>query len=98
MFDPGGVEIEPAEMEVNCVAETCLVPEATAAHLDHLDPAVDALCSTVVGFEHHGIDNAPEVIFDCPGNLLDGFEAASHCPGQPAHPGLGGPAATRVIP
>ena len=98
MFDPGGVEIQPAEMEVNRITEACLVSEAPAAHLDHLDPAVDALSSTIVSFEHHGIDNAPEVVFDCPGDLPDGFEAASHRPGQPAFPGPGGPAATGVIP
>jgi hypothetical protein len=59
---------------------------------------VNALGATVGGFEHHRIDNAPEVIFDCPGDLPDGFKAASHCPGQPALRGLGGSAATGVIP
>jgi len=98
LFDPGRVEIEPADMEVNCVAKTCLFPEATATHLDHLDPAVDALSPTVVGFEHDSIDNGPEVVFDYPGDLLDGVEAASHRPGQPAIPGTGAPAATGVIP
>ena len=98
MFDPGGVEIKSAEMEVNCIAETRFVPEARATHLDHLDPAVDALSTAIIGFEHHGIDNAPEVILDCPGDLLDGFKAASHRPDQPALPGPGGPAATGVIP
>lgn len=85
-------------MEVNCVAEALFIPEATAAHLNHLDQAIDALSTAIIGLEHHGIDDAPEVIFDCRGDLLDGFKAASHSPGQPAFPSLSGPDAAGVIP
>jgi len=68
-------------MEVNGVAEAVFVPEATATDLDHLDPAVDALGTAIVGSQEHSIDDAPEMRLDGFGNLLHRFQSSPHCPG-----------------
>jgi len=52
-------------MEVDGVSKAFLVSESAAAHLDRLDPTVDAFRVTVIDFQHYGIENPPEVIFDC---------------------------------
>jgi hypothetical protein len=35
-------------MEVNCIAESCFVPETTTTHFDHLNPTVDTFRTTIV--------------------------------------------------
>lgn len=58
-------------MKIDGIAEARLVAEPSAAHLDQLDPAVDAFRAAVVGIENDGVEDVPQVRFDHPGNLSD---------------------------
>jgi hypothetical protein len=51
-------------MEVNCIAESSFIAEATTSNLDHFDSAVDTLCATIVDLHNDRVDNAPQVFLD----------------------------------
>jgi len=68
-------------VEVDRIAEPFLVPKTPASHLDHLDPAVEALSATIVCFQNNRIENAPQVFPDGPGDFLHWLKPTPYCPG-----------------
>ena len=65
--DGFGMEVQPAQMEVDRIGEPLLVAEPAAGDPDHPDPAVDALRRAVGDLQHHRIGDAPQVVPDRPG-------------------------------
>ena len=93
-----GLQIHAAEMEVDCVGEALFVAEAPAAHLDHLEPAVNTFGRSIGHLQNDGIEDAPQMIPDGSGGLPDQFQTATHRPGQPPLPALACPGATDIMP
>ncbi len=85
-------------MKIDRCLESLLVPEATAADLDHLDLAVGALGMAVVGIQNDCIEDAPQVLLDHPGDPFDGLQTAAYCPAVPAQPALLSPGPADVMP
>lgn len=84
-------------MEVNGVGEPLFLAESLVAHLDGLDPAIDAFCLAIALLHYDRIQDAPEVVLDGLGHL-DRFEPISHGPGQPSFPVLERPSGLHVMP
>ena len=67
-------------MEVDCIGKPLFVAEASAANLDHLDPAIEAFRWSIAYLQDHRIQNAPQVFFDRPGHFLDRLQAITGRP------------------
>jgi len=46
-------------MKVNSIGKPLFVAEASAAHLDHFYPAVEAFCKTIADVQNKAIQNSP---------------------------------------
>ena len=96
--DAIGMEVESTTVEVNGIGKPLFVAESSAAHLDGLDPAVDAFSRTIAHLQKDRIQDAPEVILDGLGRGLDRFEPAPCGPGQPSFPALARLGGMHVMP
>ena len=67
-------------MEVDSIGKPLFVTEASAADLDHLDPAIEAFRWSIVDLQDHSIQNAPQVFLDRPGHFLDRLQAITGRP------------------
>jgi len=88
------IEVQTTEMKVDRRLDAFLVAVTLAANLDHLDLAVDTLGVAIVGIQNNGVEDAPEMLLDHPGHLLDGLQTAADRPAIPALPSLFRPSPT----
>ena len=56
------VKVQAAQVEVNRIGQALFVTEASAANLDHFDPAIDAFCRTITDLQFDGIEYSPQVL------------------------------------
>ena len=85
-------------MEVDGIAESLLVPEASCSRLHGLYPAIDALGKAVVGFQNYGVNDSPKVAFQRGRDFLHGRQAAANHPVDQPLPALRRPRAMLVVP
>lgn len=58
------IQIQPTEVEIDCIAEPLLVAESARTLLDPLDPAVHPLGVAIALPQHDRIEDAPQVRLD----------------------------------
>ena len=85
-------------MEVYRGLEALLVPKAPRISLELLDHCVEPFGTGIGRAGDHGGQDALEVLFDHPDDLLDRLESRPNRQALPAHPGFAGPGPGLVAP
>ncbi len=65
-------------MEIDCIGKPLFVAEASAANLDHFDPAIETFCRAVTDLQNNRIQYAPQVFLDCFGDFFDGLQTTAY--------------------
>ncbi len=73
-------------MNVNCVYESVFVPESSCTNFDRFNPTIDPLSGSITHPENNGIDDSPEMFFDCLGDVSHGIQPTSVKPSYPSLP------------